>query len=815
MSPYDDLRYGFRVLRGSPGFTAVAVITLALGIAANATVFGWIDTLLLRPFPGVAEGGQLAALETVSPNGEYANTSYRDYRDYRDQLTSVSGVAASLLNAFNVGPADSPRRIYGEYVSGNYFSVLGVTPVRGRAFLPPESADKPGALPLAVIGYGLWQNLFQGDPRVVGKTIRVNRYELTVAGIAPKDFHGTMAGMLLEIWIPMGMAPALNGQGDWLLEDRSARQVWVTARLKPGVTLGQANAEVDARARRLAEASPRTSAGFRASLMPVWKGHVGMQSMLLEPLRILMAVSIVLLLIVGANVANLQLARATSRQREMSVRRALGAGRWRVARQVLIESLMLAAAGAVAGLMLAAWSGPALQWMLPPIGFPIELDLRLKAHMLGFTVLLCCMGCLLTGLAPALHAMRSSSMEALKEGGRSGTSGVGASRTRGLLVVAEVALAMVALFGTAVFTRSFQNARAIPPGFDAHNVLFAKYHLDTFCPDPEQRAQFCLRLRDRISALPGIRSVSFTGTVPLEMGNDPQSGVEVDGYVPRTGEEMNVSSSMVAPRFFDTLSLPVFAGRDFTERDDPASAPVVIVNQTFAERYFPGLSPVGHRVRVDGVWSTVAGLVKDSKYHRLTEPPTPHIYSPFRQKHSGEFWIAFFIRTVGPAQGSIAQVRHEATAIDANAGVAEVVEFREMVAGSLYAQKVAAALLGVLGAISLLLAALGLYGVLAYAVNQRQHEFGIRLALGAMPSDVVRLVVGRGMLLTVAGIAAGGVAAVAAMRMAAGLLVGVSPRDPAAIAVSALFLGVIALLASYLPARRATKIDPMVAMREP
>jgi predicted permease len=811
---YEDLRYAFRVLRGSPGFTAVAVLTLALGIAANTTVFGWIDTLLVRPFPGVAAGGRLAALETVSPSGEYSNTSYRDYRDYRDRLKSFSGLAASLLNAFNVGPADNPRRVYGEYVSGNYFAVLGVKPVRGRAFLPSEYGDDPGAFPVAVISNRLWRSLFHGDPDVVGRTIRVNRYELTVAGIAPEEFRGTMPGMRMEIWIPMSMAPQLNGQGGWLLEGRADRQMWVTARLKPGVTLGQANAEVEACARRLAEESPLTSRGFRASLMPVWKAHLGMQSVLLAPLRILMAVCFALFLIVGANVANLQLARATARRRELSVRMALGAGPGRLTRQLLTESLLLSAMGALAGIALASWMGRSLLWMLPPVGFPVEVDFSLNADVLGFLVLLCCAGSLLTGLAPAVHSVRSGLMEALKEGGRSGTSGAGQNRTRGLLVVSEVALALVALVGTALFARSFQNVRAIHPGFDTSNVLFAQYHLDTFCRDTEQRAQFCYRLRDRIGALSGIAAVSFGNSVPLSLGSGQRSDVQVEGYVSGPSEQMSVPSATVAPGFFDTLRIPVLAGRDFTERDDRDSARVVIVNQTFAQRYYLGASPLGHRVQVDGAWSTVIGLVKDSKYFRLTEPPTPYIYMPYLQRHGGEFWTAFFIRTVGPARGSIGAVRREAAAIDPNAGVAGVVEFEELVGGSLYPQKVAAALLSVLGAVSLLLAALGLYSVLAYAVSQRAHEFGIRMALGAKPSDVVLMVLRRGMALTAAGIVVGVVLAIAAMRMAAGLLVGVGPGDPAAIGGSALFLGAVALLASYLPARRATKVDPVVMLRE-
>lgn len=814
-SLYEDLRYAIRVLRRSAGFTGVAVLTLALGIAANTTVFGWIDSLLLRPFPGVAQGERLAAIETISPSGEYSNTSYRDYSDYRDRLHSVSGLAASLLNAFNVGPADHPRRVFGEYVSGNYFAVLGVKPMLGRAFLPSESGDKPGAFPVTVISYGLWRTLFQGDPGVVGKTVRVNRYELTVAGIAPEKFHGTMPGMLMEMWIPMSMAPLLNGQGNWLLEDRGQRQMWVTARLKPGVTFQSANAEVETCARHLAKESPLTNRGFRANLMPVWKAHFGVQTVLLGPLRILMAICFVLFLIVGANIANLQLARATARRRELSVRMALGANQWRLVRQFLTESLVLAAMGALAGVPIANLLGRSLLWMLPPIGLPIEFDFNLSPDVFGFIVLLCCAGSLVTGLTPAVYTLKSGLMEALKEGGRSATPGAGQNRMRGLLVVSEVALALVALVGTALFARSFQNARAIHPGLDAHNVLFVKYHLDTFCPDQDQRRQFCLRLRDRLATVPGISSVSFANNVPLEIGSGQRSDIQVEGYAPGPNEEMSVSSATIAPRFFDTLRIPVLKGRDFTERDDHNSAPVVMVNQTFAQRYFGGGSAVGRRIRVDGAWSTVTGLVKDSKYHTFTEPATAYMYLPYRQRNGGEFWVAFFIRTVGPARGSIAAVRQEATAVNADASVAEIVEFAGFIAGSLYAQQVAAALLSVLGAVSLLLAALGLYSVLAYTVTQREHEFGIRLALGAETTDIVKLVLRLGMSLTAGGILVGTLLSVAVMKMETGLLVGVSPGDPVAIAGSALFLGAIALLASYLPARRATKADPMVTLREP
>ncbi len=813
-SLYEDLRYAFRVLRNSPGFTAVAVLTLALGVAANTTVFQWIDGLLMRPFPGVAASQSLAAIETVSPVGEHSTTSYRDYRDYRDTLTSASGIAASMMNAFNVGPLNDARRVFGEYVSGNYFAVLGVKPAMGRAFLGPECGDSPGAYPLAVISDRLWRSLFQGKPGAIGKTIRVNRRELTVAGVAPRDFRGTMPGMRMEIWIPITMSPLLNGQGNWLLENRGARQMWITVRLKPGVPFERANAEVDNCARRMAKLSPETSIGYRASLMPVWQGHIGMQAMLLRPLRLLMAVCAILFLIVGANVANLQLARATARRKELSVRIALGAGRWRMARQLLTESLLLSALGAAAGITLAVWLDHSLTWLLPPTSFPLDLDFTLSGDVLWFTVLLCCAGCVLTGLPPAVHAVWSSSLNGLKEDGRSGTPGTAQNRTRGLLVVSEVALAFVALIGTMLFARSFWNARAIHPGFDARQVLFAKYHLDTFCSNEEQRTQFCLRLRDRIRDLPGVSNVSFGNVVPLELGTGPSSSVSVPGYVPGLGEQMRISSATVTPDYFATLRIPLLAGRDFTERDGRGSAPVVIVNQAFAQRYYAGRSPIGAKVRVDGVSGTVVGMAQDSKYRRLTEPVTPHLYVPYRQAHGGEFWMAFFIRATGSPRSAIGAVRREASAVDASAGAAEVVEFEAVLAGSLYAQKVAAFLLGVLGIVSVLLAALGMYSVLAYAVRQREREFGIRMALGAKPSDVVGLVLRRGLALTAAGIAVGAAVSAPVMRMAAGLLVGVKPSDPAALGGAALSLGLIAMLASYLPARRAVKLEPIRTLRQ-
>jgi predicted permease len=812
-SLYRDFRYGLRVLLASPGYTAVAVLTLAIGIAANTTVFGWIDALLLHPFPGVRDGGQLATLETVTPSGEFNTTSYRDYRDYRDSLKLVSGLGASLLNAFDAGTDENPRRIWGEFVSGNYFDVLGVKPVRGRFFLPEEYGDKPGAYPVAVISHHLWQDLFASDPGVIGKIIRVNRYELTIIGVAPPEFRGVVPGLSLEMWVPMVMAPQLNGQGDWLLSDRGQRQVWITARLKPGVSLGQARAEALACSQRIARENPRDSEGFRASLFPVWQGHFGAQAILLAPLQILMAVGFVLFLIVSANVTNLQLARATTRQKEFSIRLALGAGPGRLARQLLTESLLLAGMGALVGIPLALWAGESLTWLFPSTNLPIGIGLRLNGDILGFTILLCIFTAVVTGLVPALHSLHANVSETLKESGRSATSGAGLHRTRSLLVICELALAFVALTGTGLLARSFQNARAIHPGMDTRNVLFAKYYLATFCRTAEQRTQFCVRLHDRIQSLPGIAGVSYADNVPLDFGQSQRSEIQVEGYAPARGEDMRVSLATVAPGFLDVLRIPLIAGRDFTEQDDRDTAPVMIVSQAFARRFFPGMSVLGRRIYVYGRWFTVVGLAKDSKYHNLTEQPTPHFYMPYRQTHGAEFWVAFFIRTVGPPQGAAAGIRREAAGVDPGAGATDIVPFEEIIAGAVYAQKVAATLLTVIGAISLLLAAVGLYSVMAYAVSQRTNEIGIRLALGAQPRDVLAMVVRQGMILTAAGLTVGLAAALAATRLVSGLLVNVSATDPLVMVLAALFLGLTALLASYLPALRATKVDPITALR--
>ena len=808
-----DVKFGLRMLAKNPGFTAVAVLTLALGIGATTTVFSWIDGVLLHPLPGVEKADELLSFETVGPNGEALTTSYPDYRDYRDHLTLLAGIAATQIEPLSIGEDDHGEQVWGELVSGNYFAVLGVKPVLGRAFLPEEYGDKPGAFPIVVISHRLWRGHFNSDPHVVGRTIAVNRQQLTIVGVAPPDFRGTIGGLAFDLWVPFIMHPQLQGVGEWMLRDRQTRQLIVIARLKPGVTREQARSEIAGLARRMAEADADTNTGISATVLPLWKSNFGMQGALLAPLEILMAVCFVVLAIVCANVANLLLARFTARQREFSVRLALGAGRFRLARQVLTESLVLASAGALAGIVLAMWMGGSLQYLLPPSHFPYAVDIHLNSHMLAFTILLGVAAAVLAGVAPAVHAARADLNESLKEGGRSDAAGQAPHRLRGLLVIVEVSLALVALVCAGLLVRSFQATEGVNPGFDPDHVLLSRFFISTSGYNLEQRKQFCLRLRERIESSHGVTAVAYSDVEPLGPLSGWWEDMQVQGYVPGENENMKIYRSVVSPGYFRLMRIPLLEGRDFTEHDDENAAPVLIVNQSFVRRFFAGRSPLGQRVHGWGEWFTVVGVVKDSKYLNLTEAPRPYFYVAFRQIYRADMGLAVYIRTAQGPSAAADLMRREVRGIDPSVTVIDAMPLAEHVVQTLFAEKIAANLLSVLGTLALLLAAVGLYSVMAYAVTQRTHEIGIRMALGATRKDVVKLIVGQGLALTLAGIGAGLVAALALTRLLTSFLYGTTTTDPATFIGVSVLLASVALLASYIPAWRATKVDPMVALR--
>ena len=809
-----DLRYGSRISLKKPGSAVVAVLTLAVGIAATSTVFTWIDGTLLRPIQGVADADRLTSFETLAPDGRAMTTSYEDYRDYRDHLKLVSGIALFRPNVFSLGQENHPMRVFGELVSGNYFAVLGVKAALGRTFSPDEFGDNEGAYPVAVIGHGLWQSVFNSDARIVGQTIQVNRQPLTVVGVVPANFYGGIAGLAEQIWVPATMAVRLNAMPDWMLKDRNARMFLGIARLGPGVALAQARAELAAVASQLAKMYPNPDHGLSAGLFPMWQGHFGAQSLLLAPLEFLMAVCCVVLLIVCANVANLQLARAMGRQQEFSIRLAVGAGRRRLIRQLLTESLLLAALGTLAGALLAAWTSQALGYMTPPTNMPVRLHVDLNGNILLFTAVVGLVACLASGIAPALHAASVDLNLTIKEGGRGTTGSKGSHRVRGLLVASEVALALVALVSAGLFARSFEIARKLDPGLNPEHVVVSHLQLGTAGYSVAERRLFCEGLRERLEAQPGIEAVSYADTVPQGFDCCSWEPVKVQGYLPDPGENMNIDRNIIAPGYFRLLGIPLLEGRDFTAQDQEKTEQVMIVSQTFAHRYFGGGEAIGRKVYGWGQWFTVVGVAGDSKYHTPNENTEPFLYVPFRQIYRADMAIALYVKAAGSTNQTVAMMRREVRALDPELDLYDPMPLRDFIQASLFPQKMGASLLALLGAVAMLLAAIGLYSVMAYSISQRTHEICVRIAFGARPADVRRMMVRQGMEMAGMGLAAGVLAALALTRAAAGLLVKVSPSDPAVFAAATLFLAGVALVASYVPAVRATRIDPNQALRE-
>ncbi len=812
---WKDLNFAFRVLLNSPGFTAVAVLTLALGIAANTTVFSWINELLLRPFPGSSRSQQLAVLEMKTagaPNGGI-ETSYLDYLDYRDHLKSISGMAVHHEDVFSLGESVHAQAVWGELVSGNYFAVLGVKPALGRVFTPEENGDKLGAYPVMVISHRLWHDYFREDRKIVGKSVRVNRCDLTVIGVTPPEFRGTMPGLVFEMWVPVTMGAELGSMDASEFRARDARNLYGLVRLKPGVGMEQARAEAAAFSRNLERISPDTNRGVTATILPAWEFHSAAPYLLLRPLQILMAISVLVLLIVCANVANLLLARSIARRKEISIRMAVGAGWWQLLRQMLTETFLLAGAGAITGVWMAQWMGSMLPAMVPKVGVTVAWESHLDFRVLAFTILICGGATVLSGAAPALVWLRTDVIETLREGGRTGSPSAQSHRMRNLLVVAEVALATVALVGAGLFLRSFRNARAIYPGFDKNHVLLAQFYEGGTGFDTRGMQDFFARLAMRLRSLPGVVEASYADYAPLGTNSGPYAKAQAEGYVPGEGESMEVNRFLVAPHYFDLLKNPLIEGRDFRDSEDRSAPLVMIVNQTFARRYFNGGEALGGKVRVEDKWFTVVGLAQDSKYFDVGEAPRPFFFLPFLQIADAGTRVHFFVRVAGDPEAFIATLRREVAALDPNAGAFFPMAMTEWTEVTMLPQKVAASLLAAMGIVSMVLAAVGLYSVMAYAVTQRTQEFGVRMALGAERGDVLRDVLRRGMKLTFAGLAAGIAGAFAVTRLVSSMLVNVDAADPVTFAAVAVFLALVALAASYVPARRATRVDPMVALR--
>jgi predicted permease len=805
-----DLRFAFRQLVKSPGLTVVIVLSLAAGIGANTVVFSWIQAVFFDPLPGVADGAGLLVIDPRDRNGSYLESSWLDYCDVRAQQTSFRAIAATRLRPLNLGgPAGQEERVWAELVSDNFFQLLRLQPALGR-FFTSEEATRPGASPVAVISHSFWQHRLDGNSDVLGRTLRLNDVVFTIVGVAPKEFQGSTVGLGLDLWVPFTMIGQLVPSGKELGR-RDKRSLMLLADLKPGVTSRQAGAELEAIYRRLAQTYPDTNAGVFPDLLPLWRSPKGAQKIMLGALGTQQALVFLVLLVVCANTANLLLARATVRRKEIGIRLALGAGRLRIIRQLLTESVLLALLGSAAGLVLSLWGIEALYHIPLPGNLPIKMTAHLDGPGCAFSVLLGVACGIVFGLAPALQLTRPDVATALQAGGR-GTGAASHHCLRNLLVGTEVAVALIVLMLAGLFLKSFRNARTADPGFNPEGVLLGSIDLAAKGYDLRTGRAFLRELLPRLQAAPGVTSVTVSGFVPLDLRGLSSDPVETDGRPPEPGHPTFAIHGYVAPGYFQTLGIPLVEGTDFVGLDNQTQPQEVIINQELARRCWPGISPLGHRLTSDGETYVVVGVVRDSKYANLGEQPTPMTYFSLRDRVSLSN-LTLQVRTAGDPLALAAGVRNVIHRLDANLPLRDVRTLRQHIDDNLFMIRMPARLLAVLGPLALLLAAIGIYSVLSYSVAQRTQEIGVRLALGAAPRTVVAMIVRQGLTVVAVGAAVGWLLGYGISVFLSGRLVNVAAGDPAIFILIPTLLVAVAFLACWLPARRATKVDPIIALR--
>ncbi|HXT87025.1 MAG TPA: ABC transporter permease [Verrucomicrobiae bacterium] len=808
-----DVRYGIRMLLKNGGFTAIAVLTLMLGIGGNATVFSWIRGALLNPIPGVEESTRLVAIETVMPSGEFHTSSYQDFREYSAQNQVFSGMVGFELVPVNMSwnGHTQDERVWGEIVTENYFDVLGVNAESGRLF---HASDNKGLSsdPYIILSHNFWTTQFGGDPHIIGRTLELNLHTFTVIGVAPAGFQGTIVGIEPAYWIPMMMQPVpLPGED---LQWRGPTFVHLIGKLKPGVTIEQAGANISAVAQHLAQEYPQYLRGIGMAVNPVWKAHYGAQNLLLKALFFLAIVALLVLLIACANIANLLLARATSRQREIAVRSALGASRSRLLRQFFVENLLLALAGGAGGIIISLWSVNLLADFVPNGYLPFGLQVGVDGEVLAFTVALSILAAVIFGLAPALRSAKPNLIDSLKEGGRTSSAGAQHGRVRHALVVSEMVLALVLLVAAGLLVRSMKAVETASPGFNPNHVLLTALDLRSNGYTNASSHAFYDELLRRIRAVPGVQSASMEQYVPLwfyGMGQTTLARNSIENYTPSPNELPRIDFNIVGPNYFSTMQIPVTSGRDFTEQDREGAPPVIIINQTMARHFWPHQSAVGQHITVWGATRTVIGVANDIKYHTMTEQPESFLYFPTLQE--GETDTNVLIRTAGNPAVLLPRVREAVKSLNPAVMVLQAGTVSNLLYISFFSYRTAAALAATLGILGLLLAALGIYGVLAYSVSQRTHEIGVRMALGAQRADVLRLVLSHGGKLVLAGIVIGLAVCFAVTRLMSSLLFGVTPTDPLTFAGVSILIVLVAFIASYVPARRAMRLDPTEALR--
>ena len=805
-----DLRFGLRMLRRSPGFSILAILCLTLGSGANAAVFSWVEGILFRPYPAVTHQEQLFAL-TGTARGEPELTSWPDILDLQRSCTLIDSFIVTKIMGTSLSIGDRAEVTTGSIVSANYFDAIGVHPILGRGFEPGEDAGR-NAHPVTVISYQLWKGRFKSDPQIIGKSQWLNNVVHTIVGVAPEGFYGTFVGWAMQFWVPASMEENFEG-GGYKLEDRGARWIEAYVRLKPGVTRVQAQQEISAAAKRLEADFPDTNRGRGIRLWPLWQTPFNNANTLLPTLEIMLAVVVFVLLIACANVGNLLLVRSFARRHEMTVRLAIGAGRGRLLKQLFTEGLILSAFGAAGGLLVAHWCRHALVLLFPARGgvamhLPGEIDWRVLALSAG----VCLIATLLLGLIPAMQTSKIDLAGALKSDSAGVVGGGGRAWVRSGLVVMQVSLSFVLLVGAGLLLQSLQKIRNTGPGFSTRNVLDTAVNLVPAGYDAPRAQSFQDELLQRVKTLPGVESAAFARMTPLSYGSFSSTVIAVDGYQPPLEEQPTVEYNEVGPEYFATMGIPLVSGREFTRADDEKAALVAVVNETMAAKYWRGKNPIGERVQVKSRWMQVVGVAKDSKYQSVREAPKPFFYVPLRQNFSRG--AGLFIRTpLSPGTMATALAR-EVHALDGNLALYEVITLQEQVDRSTSPRQVAVTLVGILGGLALLLAAIGLYGVMSYAVSQSTRELGLRMALGADASNLLRLVMWRGLALTAAGVVLGATVALGLTRLLGSLLYKVSPRDPLAFGSAFVVMAIAALAACLLPAWRATRTDPARALRD-
>jgi macrolide transport system ATP-binding/permease protein len=810
-----DVKYGFRMLVKSPGFSLVATLSLALGIGANTAIFSLVNAVLLRPLP-VADAAALVSVSTTDQrNPGNLPVSHLNYKDIRAQNAAFTDMGAFTFAAVNYSTGQESEQIPTQVVSSNYFSLLGTQPALGRGFLPEEENS---ATPVAVVSHGFWERSLGSDPGVIGRTILLNRRPFTIIGIAPKNFSGTLLGGGPSVWLPMSMHLVVQPGFDWY-DTRRGLFLFTFGRLKPGTTIEQARSNLRAVFANLEQAFPVDNKGRSAAAVPLLDARLNPTgqgpNIVVQLSSMLMVVVGIVLLIACINIANLLLARASKRRREVAIRLALGAKRSRLVRQLLTESLLLSILGGGAGLFLAYWTLNAIVAAQLPLPFPVDNGLSLDPRVLAFTAGLALATGVVFGLAPALQASKADVVPVLKNElvpaatGRRGIMAFLAMRQ--VLVMLQVAASLVSLIAAGLFLRDLRHAQQINPGFETTGVLVMNFNLGREGYTPQRGQVFYDQIAERVATLPGVRGAAIAQGPPLAGGF--ARSVFPEGADTTTKDRILVQVNTVGIGYFQTIGIPIVRGRDFARNDLAESQKVVVINQTMAQQFWKGQEPIGKRFKFfgDSDFTTVIGVARDSKYNGVAEDPQPFIYQPLSQNYTPA--ATLHVRTAGDASSLASPVRREVQQLDPTLSLFNVRTLEEQVGQSLQPQKMNVVLLTIFGVLALALASIGLYGVASYSVSQRTREIGVRMALGARPSSVLSLVLGHGMILVLAGLAIGLLVAYVVSGFTKALFTSVSPHDPVTFVATAAGLGVIALLATYIPARRATRIDPLIALR--